>query len=140
MNTSDRMKSFAPVVLRVGLALVFLWFGTQQITNTAMWIRLIPQSIIDISGLTAATLVHFNGAFEIVFGLCLLFGFFTRTVTLLLALHILDITFVVGFNATGVRDFGLSIATITLFLLGPHSWSLDSWFSTRNKQNGMQGQ
>ena len=126
------MKSLAPTVLRIGMAIVFLWFGTQQLLHTSAWIGLIPKSVMSISGLTAATLVHFNGAFEIVFGLCLLFGFFTRTTALLLALHILDITYVVGYNAVGVRDFGLSIATIALFLYGMDSVSLDAWFQKRN--------
>lgn len=132
MDYSFRMKSYAPVVLRIGVALVFLWFGTQQLLHTAMWIGLIPKSIISMSGLTAETLVHFNGAFEIVFGFCLLIGFFTRTAALLLALHILDITYVVGYGATGVRDFGLSIATISIFLYGVTSASLDAWLIRRN--------
>lgn len=136
MTTSDKMKFFAPTVLRVGIALVFLWFGSQQLLHTSAWIGLIPKSVIDISGLTASTLVHFNGAFEIVFGICLFLGFFTRTVALFLALHILDITFVVGYGATGVRDFGLSIATISLFLYGQDFVSLDAWFS-RRKQNSL---
>lgn len=125
------MKMYAPTVLRIGIAIVFLWFGMQQLLHTAMWIGLIPKSVIAISGLTAATLVHFNGSFEIVFGLCLLFGFFTRTTALLLALHMLDITYVVGYGATGVRDFGLSIGAISLFLYGIDSVSLDAWFQKK---------
>lgn len=127
MTYSERMKSAAPVILRIGLALVFLWFGSQQLLHTAMWLGLIPKSLIAMTGFSAATFVHFNGAFEIVFGLCLFFGFFTRTVALLLALHMLDITFVVGYGATGTRDFGLSIAAISIFLYGVTSVSLDAW-------------
>jgi uncharacterized membrane protein YphA (DoxX/SURF4 family) len=135
MTNTDRMKSFAPAVLRVGLSLVFLWFGTQQLLTTPMWVKLIPQSVIDMSGLAAETLVRFNGSFEIVFGLCLLFGFYTRITSLLLALHMIHITFIVGYNGVGVRDFGLAMSTVALFLMGNHAWTLDSWIE---KRNGMQ--
>ncbi len=130
------MKKYAPTVLRIGLSLVFLWFGTQQLLHTASWLKMIPQSIVDISGFTAPTLVHFNGAFEIVFGICLLLGFFTRITALLLSLHLLNITFVVGYGATGVRDFGLSFAMISLFLYGADSVSLDAWLAKRNFSKG----
>ena len=69
MTKYDKMKLLAPTVLRIGIALVFLWFGFQQILHTGAWVSMIPKSIIDISGLSATTLVHLNGAFEIVFGI-----------------------------------------------------------------------
>jgi uncharacterized membrane protein YphA (DoxX/SURF4 family) len=133
-STSLKMKSFAPVLLRIGIALVFIWFGTQQFINTGMWVKMIPESVISMTGLTASTLVHFNGAFEIVFALCLLAGFFTRTVALLLGLHMLHITYIVGYGPTGVRDFGLALATISLFLYGVSGWSIDTWLSKRKAQ------
>lgn len=128
-NYFEKAKSFAPTLLRVGMSLVFLWFGTQQILNTDMWTALIPSWIVSMSGLSAVALVHFNGAFEIVFGLCLISGYFTSITALLLALHMLDITFTVGYTGVGVRDFGLSIATIAVFLNGVDKWSLDAYLS-----------
>ncbi|MEY2664736.1 MAG: DoxX [Candidatus Parcubacteria bacterium] len=124
-QTSIKLKSLAPTVLRIGVALVFLWFGTQQLTNTDQWLRLIPQFIVDFSGLSAATIVHISGVFEIIFGIALLIGFYTRTAALLLALHIIDITFIVGYGPTGVRDFGISIATIAVFLYGADYFTVD---------------
>ncbi len=119
------MQIAAPVVVRIGMSLVFLWFGYQQIFNTAMWTRLIPEWVIEMTGVTATSLVHFNGAFEIVFGLCLLIGLQTRVVSLLLALHLLHIMVTVGYNAIGVRDFGLALATISIFLNGMDCLTLD---------------
>ncbi len=134
LNSSlhNRFQVIAPTILRIGIALVFLWFGFQQLIKASMWIKLIPQSMIEISNLSATTLVYLNGSFEIVFGLCLLLGFFTRTTAFLLSVHIINITFVVGYNAIGVRDFGLSMATIALFLYGSDSVSLDAWLMQRN--------
>jgi len=126
-----KLKLFAPVVLRIGLSLVFIWFGSQQLLNTKMWIGLIPQSVISISHLSATTLVHFNGAFEIVFGLALLIGISTRVVAFLLALHIIDIMFVVGYGPIGVRDFGLSVATVAIFLNGADFFTVDRFLASK---------
>jgi uncharacterized membrane protein YphA (DoxX/SURF4 family) len=123
---SEKMKNFAPVLLRIGIALVFLWFGQEQLIHTSSWISFIPSWITSMTGISAATLVHFNGAFEVVFGFCLIFGYFTRVTALLLALHMLDITFTVGYNQIGIRDFGLSIAAIAVFLHGVDYWCIDT--------------
>lgn len=119
------MKKLAPTILRIGIALVFLWFGTQQIVNPNQWIGYIPQGMIDLLSLNALKLVYLNGLIEIVFGSALLLGYFTRISSLLLALHMLHITYIVGFDAVGVRDFGLSIATIAIFMFGVDNFSLD---------------
>ena len=123
------MKIFSPVVLRVGIAVVFIWFGFNQFTHTTDWIGFVPQSISDMLSLSATTLVHINGVFEIVFGIALLLGFYTRFAALMLALHLLDITYIVGYSSIGVRDFGLSIATIAIFLQGKDFLTLDRYIS-----------
>jgi uncharacterized membrane protein YphA (DoxX/SURF4 family) len=144
MTATEKMQKAAPVVLRIGLAIVFLWFGYMQLTHTQMWLGLIPKWLLSLSGLQAATLVHFNGAFEIVFGICLLFGFFTRVVSFLLALHMIHIALTLvmaqGIGAISIRDIGLSFAAVTLFLLGPwaQKWSVDSWLCTRFEQKNVQ--
>jgi uncharacterized membrane protein YphA (DoxX/SURF4 family) len=119
------MKKFAPIVLRIGIALVFLWFGVQQIINPSIWVGYIPESLVGIFSLSALKLVYLNGLFEIVFASALLLGYFTKFAALLLALHMLDITYVVGFDAVGVRDFGLAIATVAIFMFGVDRFSLD---------------
>ena len=132
VSLEDKMKNFAPIIIRIGISLIFLWFGTQQIFNTSAWINLIPTWITSMSGINASVLVHFNGAFEVVFGFCLLLGYFTRITSFLLALHILDIMFTVGYSSIGIRDFGLSMATISVFLYGVDSWSLDYFLKRKN--------
>lgn len=129
----DSLKKYSPVVLRIGLALVFIWFGISQLTDVVSWTGFVPQSIISLSHLSAATLVHVNGAAEVVLGTMLLLGIWTRGAALLLALHMLDITYIVGFNALGVRDFGLTIAVIAAWMDGDDSLTLDSYIRAAKK-------
>jgi len=121
------MNKYAPTVLRIGIALVILWFGTQQLINPTQWVGYIPDGLVGILSLSALKLVYLNGLFEIFFGSALLLGYFTRVSALLLALHMLDITYIVGFDAVGVRDFGIAIATVSLFMFGMSPFSLDSY-------------
>ena len=125
-------KAYAPVATRIALSLVFLWFGFDQALHTSDYIGYIPDSIVSLSGLSAGVLVHLNSVFELVFGSALLLGFFTRTAALLLALHLFDITFIVGFDQIGVRDFGLSMATLSVFLYGKDVLSLDRYITSEN--------
>ena len=111
-----KLRKFAPLVLRAGIALVFLWFGYQQITDPSAWVGMIPEWYTSTFNLSAQTLVLINGWFEIVFGALLLLGFKTKLVSFLLTLHMFHITYTVGYNGIGVRDFGLAMATLSIFL------------------------
>jgi uncharacterized membrane protein YphA (DoxX/SURF4 family) len=129
MNTKNKPSSVPLAVLRIGMSLVFIWFGTQQFLHTQSWVSYIPQWVMDMSSLDAVTLVHINGAFEIVFGIALLLGICTRVTALLLALHMAEIAFTVGYDSIGVRDFGLTIATFAIFLYGADRYCLDRFIS-----------
>jgi uncharacterized membrane protein YphA (DoxX/SURF4 family) len=126
-------KKFAPSVLRIGISLVFIWFGLQQLTDAALWLGYVPDAIVAISHVSITTLVHFNGAFELIFGLALLAGLFTRTTALLLALHMIDIVIIVGYTSIGIRDFGVAVATIAIFLYGADAISLDMLYLKHGK-------
>lgn len=135
MNSNDKMKMYAPAILRIGIALVFIWFGASQLLNSSEWISLIPKWAISLSHVSANTLVHFNGAFEVVFGLALLLGWFTRITAFFLALHMISITFDVGYTSIGIRDFGLSMAAIAIFLHGSHHLSIDAKLENKGNDN-----
>ncbi len=111
--------------LRYGLVLVFLYFGISQLLAPSDWTVWLP-AWTEALPISQETFIIMNGAFETVLALALLAGFWTRAAATLLALHLAAITFDIGFTATGVRDFGLTIATAALALLGPDDWSLDT--------------
>ncbi len=113
------LEKYASSVLRYGMVAVILWFSLQQFLHTGDWMAYVPDSAVAMTHLSAITLVYFNAVFEFVFGILLLFGWQTRIVALLLALHLFDIMYVVGYGEIGVRDFGLAIATFVIFMNGP---------------------
>ncbi len=122
LNTSK----YAPVITRYGMSLVFLWFGFTQVMGPESWTSLIPEFITNITHLSALTFVYLNGGIEIVLGILLIIGIYTRISALILALHLLFITIDVGYNAIGIRDFGLTLATLSIFFNGPDFLSLEN--------------
>lgn len=132
MNLPAKLLSpspYAPAVLRVGISLVFLWFAFQQLTDTGTWTGFVPDIVVSLSGVSAETLVLFNGVFEMVAGLALLVGFYTRLSATLLALHMFHLLFIVGYSAIGVRDFGIAVATLSIALVEADRWTLDRRFT-----------
>lgn len=125
------MKKFAPILLRLSMAVVIIWFGWSQLTDPNSWLGFLPDWTKTLP-ISQMALVYLNGWFELTFGLALFFGFYTRFVALLLALHLLDITYIVGYNAIGIRDLGLALATISVFLFGSDSFSADVLFERGN--------
>jgi uncharacterized membrane protein YphA (DoxX/SURF4 family) len=118
-NTQSFMEKYSATVLRYGMVIVFLWFGTQQLLHTETWTAYIPESATNLTGISALSLVYINAIFEIIFGLLLLIGWQTRIVALLLALHLFNIAYVVGYGEIAVRDVGLAIATLAICMHGP---------------------
>ncbi len=121
----SNLKTYSPTVLRIGMALIAIWFGAQELLYPQMWVSYIPDSVVAFSHLNANFLVHMNGAFELVFGLALLVGIKTRITAFLLSIHMLDITYVVGYGALGIRDLGLAFGLIAVFMHGPSLLSFD---------------
>lgn len=135
MNISFTIRG--TTVLRLGLSMVFLWFGLQQFVSPESWIGFIPEAILKLSPVGPVTLVHMNGAIELVFGTAMILGLFTRISALILALHMAHITFLVGYDSIGVRDFGLAVATFAIFLNGADNLTLDQFlfFSKQDLNN-----
>lgn len=120
----EKLKIFAPTFLRVSMSLVILWFGVQQVTDASSWFAYLPAWTTSLP-ISQLTIVYLNGTFEIIFGTFLLLGFYTRIVALVLALHLLDIAYTVGYDAIGIRDLGLALSTMTVFFYGADAFSFD---------------
>ncbi len=115
-----------PVVLRLGLAVVFLWFGAQQLADPLSWTGYVP-IWTENPWITAETIIRLNGFSEIVAAGLLITGFWVRPVAALLALHMFMIALEAG-GAVGMRDFGLAVACLALALSTADRWTLDAYF------------
>ncbi|MDP3966140.1 MAG: DoxX family membrane protein [archaeon] len=128
----EKLKRYSPLVLRLAIVLIFLWFSITQLTNPEGWTRMIP----GYASVTASplTLVYINAIFELILALLLLFGFKTRIVSALLTLHLLHIVTILGYGAVGARDFALAVATLSIFFYGPDEFTIDHLMKKRNKK------
>ena len=127
MNT---LRSYASTLLRMGISLIIIWFGSQQLLHPQTWTHFLPGWTSDMF-LSQVSFVYLNGAFEVIAGALLFLGLFTCVVSFLLALHMLSIVITVGYNPTGMRDLAIFFAVAFLFLHKNHDkWSLDKKLDT----------
>ena len=62
---------------------------------------------------------------EIIIGTLLLIGLFTRIISGIAAFYMSGVMAAVGYNDIAVRDVGIMLATVSLFLSGGEKWCLD---------------
>lgn len=111
----QKLGLYAPALNRIGMSIVFLWFGVNQLIHPEFFIVWLPAEVQYIP-IKPETFVFLNGGFEVIFGVQLFLGVFTRISSLLLGLHLAGITYTIGLSEVGIRDFGLTLATLTIFL------------------------
>lgn len=117
-----KYNEYSPLVLRIGLGIVFLWFGFTNLFNSDVLAGYLPQFVSSFSIYVFLS----TGIFEVIFGSFLITGFHTRESSFLLFLHLVIIIISVGYNDVAVRDFGLALATLAIFLHGPDKWCWDT--------------
>jgi uncharacterized membrane protein YphA (DoxX/SURF4 family) len=119
----SKLKEYAPIFLRYSFVVVFLYFSLAQFIQPTHWVAYVPESVTGF--VSAETLVFMNATFELIAAIMLALGIYPRVVALLLALHLFGITWSIGFNQTGARDFGLACATLAIALFGRDKWCLE---------------
>lgn len=122
----EKLKLYSPTVLRIGISLIILWFGSQQLQNPQAWTYNIPDYMTNFTGLNAGLIIILNGSFEIIFGTALLLGLQTRLCAFILTVHMFGIIGTVGYNPTGIRDLGLAFGLLAVFMHGASPFSLDA--------------
>ncbi|MEK6894458.1 MAG: DoxX family protein [Nanoarchaeota archaeon] len=118
------------IILRLSLALVFLYFGVQQIMDPGAWSGFVPDRF-HVSGISANNIVIFNGFMEIVFGTFFIVGLYVRFASIVMSLHLFVIALSIGFSPLGIRDFGLAFATLALFFFGADRYTVDYKFAKK---------
>ncbi len=113
-NFHDRMHDYSPLVLRLGVAFVFIWFGWSGISNTDMWTSLVPTWALAIA--PATTLVWLHGMFELIFGLLLFAGIWTRGVAFFLLLSLIQTLTLLSWGPVMVRDIAIMIVLLAVVM------------------------
>ena len=108
------MKKISYHVLRIGLAITFLWIGVLIFRNPEGWshliqpwaAKLVPGSLVDAMLETAVL--------DILVGIFLLIDVFTWVAALIGGIHIVIVLIACGITDVTVRDIGLLAATLEL--------------------------
>ncbi|MEK7583141.1 MAG: hypothetical protein AAB483_01905 [Patescibacteria group bacterium] len=96
---------YSYIVLCVGLAAVFFWFGINKFIHPGTQLIYIGTQF-----------GYIQGIFEVLIGLSLVSGVFTRFFSLLGVVLLVAIIVVAGFNEIAVRDLGLIGGLLAIFL------------------------
>ncbi len=141
INFLNKNKKYSVVIIRIGLALVLLWFGINQTFDSDSFLGYVPAwamphpahmmhfppvHVMHNSTINVNAIIMLNGAFETIIGLFLLIGLYTRILAFIAAIHLFIIAFSLGYNDIAVRDFGLALMAVSLVFSGAGSLSLDS--------------
>ncbi len=98
----------------LALGLVFFIFGLWQIINPGYWIAYLP---LFLKNFDPILLFRLNGIFNFIVGLALIFSFYPLIFSFLAAFHLILVIFSFGiFNDIAIRDFGLLILALAIFL------------------------
>jgi len=116
------LKCYAPIIVRIGLSLVVLWFGINQLIRPDYFIGYLPTFLFESS--YATIFIILNGLFEIILGAFLIAGLFTRIAAIILAIHLFFIAISLGYNENAIRDLGLTLALFSIFLAGEDQWCI----------------
>lgn len=108
------------LAIRIGLAIVFLWFGIDKFIQPQYWLDAwVPAFVQDFATsihIGGRDLINLAGIFEVIVALSLLTGFFMRYLAAAAAVFLVSIIAVHGFNEVIIRDIGLVGALIALII------------------------
>jgi len=106
-------KHLTPLLLRLGLATVFLYAAISSFVSPDDWVGYLPTFMIEL--VDADILLKFFSVYELILAGLLLTGVFTRYVGLLCAATLAGIV-VFNFDlfAISFRDIGLTLAALAL--------------------------
>ena len=112
-------------ILRLGLGFVFFWFGLDKLFNPANWQGYITPTLAKLILVDIKLFILLLGILELVIGLMLILGLFTRLVASAAAVQLLVIIVSLWFNEITVRDIGLFSIALSLIITGSKYLSLD---------------
>ena len=121
----EKLEYYSSSILRIGLAIVYLWFGISQIMSPLLFTQYIPDFISALIE-NSELIVFITGILVSLLGLLLLLGLVTRIIAWILVIHTIIVLTGIGYNSMGVQSFGILIGTITIAMTRNDSLRLDN--------------
>src|SRR3972149_11576331 len=117
------MKNSSYHILRVGLAITFLWIGILIFKNPVAWGQMVQPWAAALLPVSLKSAMIMNALLDVLVGIFLLIDVQVLWASLLGALHLLLVLVVVGINGITTRDIGLLAGAMSLFVNAmPQSW------------------
>lgn len=121
-------REYAPLFVRLGVGFVFLLLGIQQFLFAEQWSSWLPEWLIQALPNAALTtrVILVNASIDVLLGLALLLGIFTRIVAILMIIHLVGVLLTLGYNDIAIRDLGILLAAIAVAIYGADRWCLET--------------
>ena len=116
------------LLLRIGLGGIFTWFGIDKFFHPKFWSAYMPGWFSGLLPTDPISFMYVMGVFEVVVGLAVLLGFFTRIAAGISAAFLFGLIASLGLNEIMIRDVGLMFLALGIAVLGAGSFSLDAKF------------
>ena len=126
------MKLSAYHILRISMAITFLWIGVLILQQPEAWGGYLQPWAADLLPISLKLAMILAGVMDILVGVFLLINVWVWHAAILGALHLALILVVSGINAITVRDIGLLGGA---FALAFHAWpdNLRFWIKQNNR-------
>jgi hypothetical protein len=109
------MNKTAYNILRVGIAITFLWIGLLILKDPIGWGGYVAPWAENLIPFPMKSVMLFVGFFDITVGLMFLLDIFVLEAALAGVVHLFTVLAVAGINAITVRDIGLFSACLAIF-------------------------
>lgn len=104
-------RQFSFIILRFGLAAVFIWFGIDKINHPDYWLNAWLPSWLAVfltgTQITVHQFIYSLGFFEILAGFCLLTGILLRPISFVATFFLIVSSLAADFNEITVKNLGL---------------------------------
>ena len=129
-------KSWSTLILRLGIGIVFLFFGVDKFIHPEVWINWVSPRLLYYFPFPQEVFIYLDGGLEAIIGVMLILGFYTRIFALIASLLIVGILATVGITDVTLRDVAILAGALSLVLTGSDKLSVDNKFMPQSKKRG----
>lgn len=110
------MRAASFHILRVGMAITFLWIGILILKDPQGWGGYMQPWLVNLLPFPLRHIMLSTAILDITIGALLLIDFLTWQAALIGSLHLVIVLIASGINAITVRDLGLLAGCLSLFI------------------------